>query len=479
VEEVTNGVELLDSAREVIPDLMILDIMMPELDGLSALEIIREDELLASCYVILLTGKSTLQEKLKGFNCGADDYITKPYALVELKARVRAGIRIKAMQKNLVESHQILVRQEKMATIGVLAAGIAHEFNNIMSGISGYAQLAKNTPRFADRLIEVALEQSARAQQITSSLSSFAQGATAGTKHAVLSTVIDAALCLLKKDLKRREIEVEVHTPENVRTVAVNTSQLQQVFVHLLINASHAIGNDGKIVMTVSMSGDRVLAKVEDSGPGVPETLRSRIFDPFFTTKGALGHSVDNGTGLGLAFCQNIIQGHEGTLTVGDSELGGACFTIEIPDATAVRKSQETVSDVPRPAEQRRLNMVYVEDDVTLQEVVSELFGDNPPAMFSDGPSALDHCRDRPVDVVILDLTLDGPWDGWTLLKKLGDLDSPPGVILTTGSIALSDPSFLEYPGLQILPKPFQLVDLENAVTSFGAKPLAEVTARD
>ena len=151
VEEVTNGLELLERAREVVPDLIILDIMMPELDGLSALEVIRGEEKLASCYVILLTGRSTLQEKLKGFNSGADDYITKPYSLVELKARVRAGIRIKAMQKCLQGSLEIIVRQEKMATIGVLAAGLAHEFNNIMGGISGYAQLAKNNPKFSDQ----------------------------------------------------------------------------------------------------------------------------------------------------------------------------------------------------------------------------------------------------------------------------------------------------------------------------------------
>ncbi|MEE8143004.1 MAG: response regulator [Planctomycetota bacterium] len=472
MEEVTNGVELLQRVREEVPDLIILDIMMPELDGLSALEVIRGDEKLASCYVILLTGRSTLQEKLEGFNSGADDYITKPYSLVELKARVRAGIRIKAMQRCLQGSLQIIVRQEKMATIGVLAAGLAHEFNNIMGGISGYAQLAKHNPKFTDRLVQVALEQSERAKQITTSLSSFAHNAATKTKPAVIGNLIDAAICLLKKDINRRGISLEVKVPEDLRPVMVNTGQMQQVFLHLLLNAIQAIGNNGKLVVSAAVAGSNVIFKVEDSGSGVPAELRTKIFDPFFTTKGPLGSSSDQGTGLGLAYCQNIIQGHGGTLTVEDSEFGGACFRIVLPAATPRATEQALKSDLDEIAEKVRaegvddesLRVIYVEDDVTLQDVVTELFAENPPVIFSEGPAAVNHCREENVDVVILDLTLRGPWNGWKVLKELKGLAEPPPVILTTGSIVVSDRSQLDYPRLEILPKPFELAELEKAV---------------
>ncbi|MCA8962456.1 MAG: response regulator, partial [Planctomycetes bacterium] len=226
IDEATNGEELLDIARRRPPDLMIVDIMMPKLDGLAALAQIRQDPLLAHAYIILLTGKSSLNEKIEGFQLGADDYVTKPYSLAELRARVNAGIRLRALHRHLAESHQILIRQEKLATIGVLAAGVAHEFNNIMSGISGYAQLARNNPKFVERLIDVALEQSERAQKITSSLATFSGSASSTVTLNQLGSLVESATCLLQKEFHRHLVECTLKLDAGLPPVRVNAGQL-------------------------------------------------------------------------------------------------------------------------------------------------------------------------------------------------------------------------------------------------------------
>ncbi|MEM7261795.1 MAG: response regulator, partial [Planctomycetota bacterium] len=495
IDEATNGEELLEIARRQPPDLMIIDIMMPRLDGLSALAEIRQDPDLAHAYIILLTGKSSVNEKIEGFQLGADDYVTKPYSLGELKARVNAGIRLKSLHRNLAESQQIIVRQEKLATIGVLAAGIAHEFNNIMSGISGYAQLAKNSSKFVDRLIGVALEQSERAQKITSSLATFAGSASNAATLNRPRELVDSSVCLLQKELRRQIIEFEVDVPEDLPAVRVNSGQMQQALVHLILNAIQAVMPEdteetevdpsappSRISVRARADGNRVQIEVDDSGRGIPEDLRHRVFDPFFTTKGALGNSAEPGTGLGLTFALNTVSGHQGTIDVVDSELGGACVRLELPQAEIVDPAADSARLLPAtsaPETDQRASseeppggglhglpkrVVLAEDDEAIQEVVTELLEDHAPVIFESGADVVEHCRTERVDTVILDLTLKGSLTGWDVLAELAQLDDPPAVVLTSGSLSLKAPIDLDYPDLRILPKPFRLVELERAL---------------
>lgn len=509
VEEATDGQMLIEKARSSRPDLMIVDIMMPKLDGLTALSQIRQDPALAHAYIILLTGKATVDEKIAGFQQGADDYVTKPYSLAELKARVHAGIRLRAMHRSLTESQQILVRQEKLATIGVMAAGMAHEFNNIMGAISGYAQLAQANEKFVARLIEVALDQAERSRKITASLATFAATARTEAKPTAPESLIESAMWLLSKEFKSRSLELDVVLEPNLPQIEVHVGKLQEVLVHLLLNAIQAVtsrGDEARVQLRASSMGSRVVIEIDDNGPGIPDELRLRVFDPFFTTKGALGKSSEPGTGLGLTFSLNIVQSHGGQLDVVPSQLGGACLRVDLPalvgasphltGATTVagRVPKTGLAPVgPEPQEPTGVSseapalletasataalsptqardpsgpVLVLEDDPGLQELITEVMRPDECVCFADGSEGLDFCRTESPRMVVLDVTLAGGMTGWEVLEHLRALEPTPPVILTTGSIEPLPSGIDAYPRLKVLPKPYTLGDLEDAVAS-------------
>ncbi len=489
---VEDGEQLLEEARLNPPDLIVLDVMMPRLDGLSALRQLRADPRLCSAYVLILSGQATLEEKLAGFAHGADDYLTKPYSIDELRARVRSGIRLRAVERHLEHSQQLVVRQEKLATIGSLASGIAHEFNNIMSGIAGFAQLATRNPKFQKRLVEIALQQARRAEKITSSLSTFASTASPRFERSPIEPLLESARMLVRQALVTKSATLEHSIEPDLPTLDLNRGQIQQVLLHLLINAQESIAEDGTISVDVRREQNVVVIEVDDDGPGISDENVARIFDPFFTTMGALGASEGEGTGLGLTFSLNVAVAHEGTIELVNSKLGGACLQLRLPipkpepaigltisTLTGAQESElllavENVIEHREGPEARPMQIAMVEDDLTLQEVVSELLTGAEVHCFSSGPEAVEHCRNSPVDVVLLDIHLHGPWDGWRVLEELGVLDCSPPVILTTGIIEVAVDQ-IDYPQLELLRKPFRLGELELALTRVArsADPLA------
>ncbi|MCI0652785.1 MAG: response regulator [Planctomycetes bacterium] len=485
VSEADDGHRLVELIRAWQPDLILLDIMLPNRDGLSVLTDLRKDPKLASIYVILVTGRASLEEKIEGFETGADDYLTKPVQMRELKARVKAGVRIRALHRNIENFYQMMIRKEKLATVGALAAGVAHEFNNIMSGISGYAQLAKVNDKFKDRLIEVALTQSERVQRITSSLSTFSSSAASGKQFTSVRRLVDAAVCLMQKEMNRREVVLEVEASEQLPAIEVNFSQMQQAIVNLLLNAAQASRKAGRVAVRATVIDRCLSIEVDDSGPGVPEDHRHRIFDPFFTTKGALGGTEESGTGLGLTFALNIAQCHAGSIDLVESRLGGACFRLSIPLADSAGGA------APRPlgaagthgpaavpgaaaagaaaaadprAHATGPRVLVVEDDANIQEIMREVLSDPPPICFAEGPAALEHCRSEEIDIVLVDLHLKGPWNGRRVLTELACLPSPPAVIVATGSIDPKSVQDLALAPAAILRKPFKIAELEAAI---------------
>lgn len=501
VTEASDGQTVLDQLNEQPVDLVLLDVTMPVLDGIAVLKELRANPQHASTYVIMLTGRSSLEEKVEGLNGGADDYLTKPFELKELLARIRAGIRIKALQRELQESQETIVRQAKRATIGRLAAGIAHEFNNLMAAVSGYAQLARANKKFCDRLIEVTLSQAERAQKITASLSSFAATGMAGAQPTPLPTLLDAAMCLLEKDLQSREIELTLDLAADLPHVLVAKGQMQQVFLHLLLNAVQAAGDGGHVtVRAAAEDTDFVVIEVDDNGPGVPDELRHCIFDPFFTTKGALGSAEEPGTGLGLSFAMNTVHELDGSIELAPSLLGGACFRVVLPAvrhavgavnteaphteapnteapnsgapstdaAQPSAQSHPSPAGAPDPAPRVTPRTVLIEDDDALTEIVSELLGPETLACFNSGESALDYCQHNAIDVVVLDLQLAGALSGTDVLEELEKLSPPPSIVVTTGSVELLE-SDLPSSVTTLLRKPYNLAALEDSLAAVGA----------
>ena len=259
----------------------------------------------------------------------------------------RVAESVNRMTERLLDAQGLLVRAEKLASVGRLAAGVAHEVGNPLSAIGTYLEVLRR--RGADPELVAALEREAeRIDVIVRSLLDYARPRTAERDPLDVAAVVESAVALLEAQGVLRPVTVARTAAPDLPPVRAQRSELEQVLVNLVLNAVDAAGPGGRVAVRTGLTrlgsapaGPRAPARhlagvpdgsaagevvVGDSGPGVPEELRERIFDPFFTTK-----EPGRGTGLGLAIVQRIVSDHGGRVDVGGSELGGAAFTVTLP----------------------------------------------------------------------------------------------------------------------------------------------------
>ncbi len=381
-----NGREALDLVRAHRPDLVVTDIMMPEMSGTELCRAIKEDESLKSTPVMLVSSKAENEMKVEGLELGADDYVTKPFHPRELLARARGLVRVRVLQRE-VESrnHELeaalsdlkaaevrLVQSERLAAVGELAAGVAHEVNNPVN-------FALNAVRAMER--EVAVVQRA-AQRISDSSSVEKNSGSLAIDKAVLSecgavaesddvreasVAIGELVEIVSEGLKRtsrlvgdlrdfasrdRVEKVEVDVFAGIRSTALllgptvrsaggeliltlpdgmprafgDPSAINQIFLNLLKNAADAIEQDGHTIeIGAELFPDSVRIDVSDDGPGL-QAPPEQLFEPFFSTKAA-----GKGTGLGLPISRQIAIDHDGDLFVTPGEDGGVTFSLVLP----------------------------------------------------------------------------------------------------------------------------------------------------
>lgn len=235
------------------------------------------------------------------------------------------------MRKDLEEAQLQLVQSDKIASIGKMAAGVAHEINNPLSGIMIYAELLKeDLPGDAKRVsdIQEIIDQTLRCKKIVADLLEFSRQSIGKPSHFSIAEMITKTLNLLINQAIFQNIEVKKDIQDAMPRMAGDMGQLQQVFTNLFINAADAMNGKGRLEITAKFDAvkSQFVIGVADSGPGIPEALRDEIFDMFFTTK-----PVGKGTGLGLSISQNIIKLHGGTIGFICPPEGGTRFTIELP----------------------------------------------------------------------------------------------------------------------------------------------------
>jgi two-component system, NtrC family, sensor kinase len=237
--------------------------------------------------------------------------------------------------KDVTEEREVtrrLLQAEKMAAVGQLAGGVAHEINNPLSGILAFAQLMSQDERSESDHESLRLIQDAavRAKRIVESLLRFSRRPREDERADVdLAKVAEDALFLMGSQLKTGRIEVVRDLSPAV--AVANANLMQQIFVNLLVNALQAVNGEGRVTVTTGAAASgRVQAVVSDSGPGVPPGIQGRIFEPFFTTK-----PEGQGTGLGLSICYRIAEEHGGSIHYEPAPGGGASFVVEIPAASA------------------------------------------------------------------------------------------------------------------------------------------------
>ena len=235
------------------------------------------------------------------------------------------------MRKDLEEAHLQLVESERIASVGKMAAGVAHEINNPLSGIMIYAELLKESLKdeaqpLSD--IQEIIDQTLRCKKIVSELLEFSRQSIGKPSYFSMEDMITKSLNLLINQAVFQDIEVKKDIEPDMPEMVGDLGQLQQVFTNLFINAADAMEGKGKLDITAKYDTEKsqFVITVSDSGPGILESLRDKVFDIFFTTK-----PVGKGTGLGLSISQNIIKLHGGNITFECPPDGGTTFMIELP----------------------------------------------------------------------------------------------------------------------------------------------------
>jgi signal transduction histidine kinase len=242
--------------------------------------------------------------------------------------------RVEERSAELKNAQDQILRTRRLAALGSLGAGVAHELNNPMTAITGYLAILKKQLAGAPQqeMVLRAQEQAARISRVVEDLRSFAdQERSSGGKRFPLSGPLRAALDLYEERLRAAKIEVRTRIEEGVPDAQGDPVQIQQVVAHLVENAINAMPQGGTLDVSLgAVDGDALRLRIADTGRGIPPGLRERIFDPFFTTKQQAGR-----VGLGLSVSHSIVEAHHGRIMVESEEGAGAAVTVVLPAATA------------------------------------------------------------------------------------------------------------------------------------------------
>jgi two-component system NtrC family sensor kinase len=383
--------------------------------------------------------------------------------------------------KDLTNEKQLqahLVQHEKMAAVGQLISGVAHELNNPLTAVLGYAELLTTADRGknTDRYLQSISNEAQRCQRIVQGLLSFARKREPRAEPTCLNSVVRDTLELRRYDLKVSNIQVEEDLDARIPLTMADSHQLQQVLVNLINNAQQAIlaASDGGRIrvetrreVTSSDGREAILVAVTDSGPGVPAGLREKIFDPFFTTK-----EVGEGTGLGLSLSYGIIQEHGGEFELEEVPEGGARFELRLPvlNAAAVKAARENRDGVEAPPLVDPRRILVVDEESELREMLNDvLVGDGHAIeQAADGLQALHRIEGgEPYDLIIVDLA--GPdFDGDRLYREVRDLNPQLArrMLFAGGGRSTEVRELMEQAGNRVLAKPFGVDDLRRHVNS-------------
>ena len=370
--------------------------------------------------------------------------------------------------ENLRRTQEQLVHSEKLAAVGQLISGVAHELNNPLTAILGYSQLLSSSGEVGPQAMgysEKLYKQAMRTHRIVQNLLSFARQHKPERVPVRVNSILEDTLALRDYDLRMSHIRVHLHLASELPAVPADPHQLQQVFLNLINNAIDAIledGAEGDLWVYTGTEDSRVFVEFKDSGPGVKDP--SRVFDPFYTTK-----PVGKGTGLGLSICYGIITEHGGTIEVRNAPERGAIFRIELLLHADIRGAKSTEGETQRPAKSGRI--LVLDANESILETVAELLSGNEHAVTTS--KSLEEARrlaaGREFDLVVAD---------WQMVYEEGSAHGSadraneehglgPRVLWTTSVSAMEKGAARFLPAdAAILQKPFQAEELYAAVES-------------
>jgi two-component system NtrC family sensor kinase len=348
----------------------------------------------------------------------------------------------------------------RLAALGQITAGVAHEFNNIITSILGWSQIAAQnaeTGEGVESALEIIKGNAKRAKDIASHLLGVSRSQE--DAYAVFSVVpvVEDVLKLLSWEMNRGNIQLErsYATDENCMG---NENRISQVFINIIRNAMDAMPGGGTLSVSVTEENDHVIASFKDTGSGMDQGVLGQIFDPFFTTKSVNDKESHGGSGLGLALCRDILEQHGGRIEVESAPGKGTKFSVLIP-VTLTNRQTENGNGAPRLSVPPGISVLIVDDELDIGEMVRtalELKGAKVLAV-QFGSEAVDVCQKNRFDVAFIDFTMPG-LSGNELGRKLLEIQPDLKIIFMSGKeVEMED----DIPVVDFVKKPFDIDDIQ------------------
>ncbi|HMM22323.1 MAG TPA: response regulator [Selenomonadales bacterium] len=327
--EASNGLETVSAYQRFQPDLILLDVVMPEPDGCSACAKIRELASGKQVPILMLTSKEDEATINHAFQVGADDYLTKKFNPAVLRGRIKRLL--EAEQNRKMVEH--LARLDRLNVIGEMAAGIGHEVRNPMTTVRGFLQFLgrkKDLASYKDHF-DLMIEELDRANSIIKEFLSLAKDKAMDFKPISLSDLVSDILPMLQADALLHNCSIETNLAD-APPVLIDRQSIRQLILNMIRNAIEAMPRGGSIKVRVRRTENKVMLHIEDSGMGIPSEFMDKLGTPFVTSK-------ETGSGLGLAICYRIAQRHDAEISVVSERGKGTLFTVSfnLPDVAEQR----------------------------------------------------------------------------------------------------------------------------------------------
>jgi len=505
VEVAADAKEALRLLGEQDFDVVVSDIVLPRINGIELLQSIRTAAPFAQ--VIMMTGEPTVDTAADALRSGAFDYLTKPVTKNAILRAVGNATRVKALDEerrrlekenrhyqenlerlveertgelqqaveDLKNAQNELVRHERLNALAQLAAGICHDFNNVLMPIRGLADYLVSHPETLDdkdetmKLLRSIHSATDDAKEIVRRMREFYRPRDV----LEMETLSVAGLLNDVVELTRPKWETEAQSEgrsirvlcdaADVLEITGNASQLREVLTNLVLNAADAMPRGGTITLSARRSDQSVVVGVTDTGEGMPEEIRKRCLEPFFTTKG------EHGTGMGLAMVHGIVKRHDGTLEI-ESEMGkGTTVRIRLPRIRP-KGEQQRLADRISKGKEEALRILVIDDEEWSRALIAKYLREagHSVVLADDGATGVAKAADADFDIVITDRAMPS-MSGDQVAAAVKKISPHVPVLLLTGDIMSAGESVAHRVD-GVLEKPVTQREVTNMVDKLTAR---------
>jgi signal transduction histidine kinase len=514
VSEASTGMAAIEQCCATAPDLVLLDVMLPDVDGF---ELGRRIKAANPGVAVLQTSASatTTQDRVVALDGGADGFLVEPIDPAELLATTQGLLRLRGAEqavRRMNESLELLIAErtreltdanrrleiesaerrkaeevlwhtQKLEAVGQLTGGIAHDFNNLLAVIVGSMEMIRaafesggELPRAKIlRLLKASETATGRATKLTQQLLAFARRSTFTLDIVTLDEVLVAAEPFLRRALGEANV-LELNFAPDLWLCRIDASQFEAAILNLVVNARDAMPDSGRVEITSSnvtvdaaearrtpelTTGSYVLVTVSDTGTGMEPDIAAHAFEPFFTTK-----EVGKGTGLGLSQVYGFIKQSGGHVVIDTSPGAGTTFRLYLPRCSEARPQDDSPDGVALTPPTGNETVLVVEDNAEVLELAVTTISDLGYRVLtaSDGPSALDIVQgDESIDLLFSDVVMPGGMNGFELINRARAIRTDLKVLVTSGYANVHRPGTdrLEVP---LLLKPYRRGDLAQCI---------------